>query len=91
MDYKLETHKFLAEAELSKVMQNKDLQVVIPFFDTEGSDPLVSVLEPSKYESLEIDSRHQYNVSIAVAAAVASYARIHICLSASLKTTLAYA
>lgn len=77
MDYKLERHQFMNNSQLTEILQKEEFEVNLPF-NMDSQVNLVSYLDKSKYEGLEIDIKHEYNVSIGIASAISAYARVHM-------------
>ena len=77
MDYKMENHSFVNKEELTDLIQNKFIELSNPI-QIEDNLFLVSFLDLKKYENVEIDYFHEYNISVSIAAAISSYARIHM-------------
>lgn len=77
MDYKLEQHQFMDNAKLTEILQREEVEVSLPY-NMDSDVNLVSYLDKSKYEGLEIDIKHEFNVSIGIASAISAYARVHM-------------
>ena len=77
MDYKMENHSFVNKEELTDLIQNKFIELSNPI-QIEDNLFLVSFLDLKKYENLDIDYFHEYNISVSIASAISSYARIHM-------------
>ena len=77
MDYKMENHSFVNKEELTDLIKNKFIELSNPL-QIEEDLFLVSFLDLKKYENVEIDFFHEYNISVSIASAISSYARIHM-------------
>ena len=77
MDYKMENHSFVNKEELTEIIQNKFIELSNPL-QIEEDLFLISFLDLKKYENLDIDYFHEYNISVSIASAISSYARIHM-------------
>ena len=71
MDYKMENHSFVNKEELTDLIQNKFIELSNPI-QIEDNLFLVSFLDLKKYENVEIDYFHEYNISVSIAAAISS-------------------
>ena len=77
MDYKMESHSFVNKEELTEIIQNKFIELSNPI-QIEEDLFLISFLDLKKYENVEIDNFHEYNISVSIASAISAYARIHM-------------
>lgn len=77
MDYKMDEHSFVNKEELTEIIQNKFIELSNPI-QIEDDLFLISFLDLKKYENVEIDHFHEYNISVSIASSISAYARIHM-------------
>ena len=77
MTYKLDTHIITNIEDVDSYLSNPDYKVGLPLELSEGV-VLLSYSDTTKYKDIEFDEKHEFNTSIAIAAAITAYARIHM-------------